>query len=103
MKATHIGGLLIVINVVDISRQAEVCYFHHVVLGYQNIASGEVPVDALQKWQKWIDVLRVRFSNTTSAEHLLFKLIPLPLFDLKYFYFMLTFLEDKYSMPRATW
>lgn len=49
MKATHIGGLLIVINVVDISRQAEVCYFHHVVLGYQNIASGEVPVDALQK------------------------------------------------------
>lgn len=48
-RVTHIGGLLIVINMVDVPRQAEVSDFHHVVLRYQNITSSQVSVDALQK------------------------------------------------------
>ena len=51
-RNTHIGGLLIVINVVDISGQAKVSYFHHIVLSYQNIASSKISVNALNKKTK---------------------------------------------------
>lgn len=46
---THIRGLLVVIDVVDVSRQTEVGYFHHVVFRHQNVASGEISVDALNQ------------------------------------------------------
>lgn len=46
---THICGLLIVINVVNISCKAKVSYFHHTVLCYQNIAGSKISVDALHK------------------------------------------------------
>lgn len=45
---THIGGLFIVIDVVDISCKAEVGDFHHVVLGHQHVASCQISVDALK-------------------------------------------------------
>lgn len=53
---THIGGLLVVINVVDISCQAEVSYFHHIVLCYQNVTSSQVSVDAL-KTKKHVEMV----------------------------------------------
>lgn len=47
--STHVGGLLVVVDVVDVSGQAKVSYFHHVVLGHQDIAGGQISVDALSQ------------------------------------------------------
>lgn len=45
--STYVGGLLVVVNVVHISSQAEVCNLHHVVLSYQNIPGRKIPMDTL--------------------------------------------------------
>lgn len=45
----HIGGLLIVVNVVDVTGQAKVGDLHHVVLRDQHIPGSQVSVDALQE------------------------------------------------------
>lgn len=44
---THIGGFLVVINMVDVSRQAKVGYFHYVVIGHKNITCCQVSMDTL--------------------------------------------------------
>lgn len=45
----YVGGLLVVVDVVDVPRQAEVCDLHHVVLRHQNVAGGQISVDALKQ------------------------------------------------------
>lgn len=50
-ERAHVRGLLVVIDVVDVPRQAKVGYFHHVVLRHQNVASGEISVDALRRYK----------------------------------------------------
>lgn len=44
---THISGFLVVINMVDISGQAKVCYLHHIVLSHENITCRQVSMDTL--------------------------------------------------------
>lgn len=45
---THVGGFLVVVNLVDTSGQAKVSNLHHVVLRHQNISGCQVSVDALR-------------------------------------------------------
>ena len=46
---THVGGLLVVVYVVHVSGEAEVCDLHHIVIGNQNVPGGQVSVDTLQR------------------------------------------------------
>ena len=46
--SAHVGGLLVVVDVVDVAGQAKVCDLHHVVVGYQDITSSQIPVDTLR-------------------------------------------------------
>lgn len=48
-EETHVGGFLVVVNLVDSSGQAKVGDLHHVVLGNQNIPGCQISVDALQR------------------------------------------------------
>lgn len=48
-NVTHIGGFLVVVNLVDSSGQAKVSNLHHIVLGHQNIPGCQISVDALQR------------------------------------------------------
>lgn len=43
----YIGGLFIVIDVVDIPSQAKVCDLHHIALGDQHVSGSEVSVYTL--------------------------------------------------------
>lgn len=51
-NVTHIGGFLVVVNLVDSSGQAKVSNLHHIVLGHQNIPGCQISVDALQREKK---------------------------------------------------
>lgn len=51
-NVTHIGGFLVVVNLVDSSGQAKVSNLHHIVLGHQNIPGCQISVDALQRETK---------------------------------------------------
>lgn len=53
---THVGGFLVVVDVVDTPGQAEVCDLHHVVSRHQDVPGGQVPVDALQKHRQKTDL-----------------------------------------------
>ena len=46
---THIGGFLVVVDLVDSSGQAEVSDLHHVVLRHQNVSCCQISVDALKR------------------------------------------------------
>lgn len=46
---THVGGFLVVVDLVDSSGQAEVSDLHHVVLRHQNVSGCQISVDALQR------------------------------------------------------
>ena len=46
---THIGGFLVVVDLVDSSGQAEVSDLHHVVLRHQHVPGRHVSVDALTR------------------------------------------------------
>lgn len=48
---THVGGLLVVVDVVDVPGQAEVGDLHHVVVRHQDVPGRQVPVDALSQWK----------------------------------------------------
>lgn len=45
---THVGGFLVIVNLVYPSGQAKVSNLHNVVLCHQNISGCQVSVDALQ-------------------------------------------------------
>lgn len=51
-NVTHIGGFLVVVNLVDSSGQAKVSNLHHIVLGHQNVPGCQISVDALQREKK---------------------------------------------------
>ncbi len=46
---SYIGGLLVVINMMDVSGQAEVCYLHNVIFSYQDITGSHVSMNTLQQ------------------------------------------------------
>lgn len=46
---SYIGGLLVVINMMDVSGQAEVCYLHNVIFSYQDITGSQVSMNTLQQ------------------------------------------------------
>lgn len=47
--ATHVSCFLVVINVVDVPGQPEVCNLHHIVFCHQDIPGSQVPVNALRR------------------------------------------------------
>lgn len=51
-NVTHIGGFLVVVNLVDSSGQAKVSNLHHIVFSHQNIPGCQISVDALQREKK---------------------------------------------------
>lgn len=48
----YVCGLLVIVDVVDVPRQAKVRDLHHVVLRHQNVASSQISVDALDQWEQ---------------------------------------------------
>lgn len=46
---THVGGFLVVVDLVDSSGQAEVSDLHHIVFSHQNVSGCQISVDALQR------------------------------------------------------
>lgn len=44
---THVGGFLVVVDLVNSSGQSKVSDLHHVVLRHQNISGCQISVDAL--------------------------------------------------------
>ena len=46
---THICGLAVVVELLQVSRQAEVGDLEHVLLGNQHVSGGQVTVNALQQ------------------------------------------------------
>lgn len=49
---THIRGLFVIVYVVDIPGQAEVCYLHHIVLCHQHVSGCQISMDTLQSRKK---------------------------------------------------
>lgn len=58
---THIGGFLVVINMVDVSGQAKVCDLHYVVISHKNITCCQVSMDALKHTHTCIMTWERRF------------------------------------------
>lgn len=63
---SHVGGLFIVVDVVDVTSQAEVGDLHYVVLCDQHVPGSQVSVDALQE-KRWGGELRG--SGHTLSHH----------------------------------
>lgn len=51
-SVTHVGGFLVVVDLVDSSGQAKVSDLHHVVLRHQNVSGCQISVDALQRGER---------------------------------------------------
>lgn len=48
MCDSHVGGLLVVVDVVDVPGQTEVSDLHHIIFGDQHVPGRKVSVDTLQ-------------------------------------------------------
>lgn len=43
----YVRGLLVVVDKVDVSSQAKICYLHHILVCDQHVPGGQVSVDTL--------------------------------------------------------
>lgn len=48
LAMTYIGGLLVVIDMMNVSSKAEVCYLHDVIFRYQDITGSQVSMNTLK-------------------------------------------------------
>lgn len=73
---TYICCLFVIVNMVDITSKAKISNFHDIILGYENIPSSQISVDALKGGKNTLMLIMSKMVQLTAPVRSLSYCVP---------------------------